>query len=125
LRFLIDNALSPLVAEALRGAGHEAVHVRELGLQAASDAVIFDHAAAEQFVIVSADTDFGTLLALREAPFPSVILFRGTVTRRPKEQVSLLLNNLPEFADALDIGSVVVVEAQRIRIRTLPISTST
>jgi predicted nuclease of predicted toxin-antitoxin system len=37
LRFLIDNALSPLFAERLRAAGHEAAHVRGYDLQAASD----------------------------------------------------------------------------------------
>jgi predicted nuclease of predicted toxin-antitoxin system len=37
LRFLIDNALSPLVAEWLRDAGHDAAHVRAYELAAASD----------------------------------------------------------------------------------------
>ena len=65
MRFLIDNALSPWLAEALRNAGHEAVHVREIGLHAEDDELIFERAAAEGRVLVSADTDFGLLLSFR------------------------------------------------------------
>jgi predicted nuclease of predicted toxin-antitoxin system len=75
VRFLIDNALSPLVGEELNRAGHDAVHVRELGLQAASDQEIVDHAVQDSRVIISADTDLGTLLAARKQTAPSVILF--------------------------------------------------
>jgi predicted nuclease of predicted toxin-antitoxin system len=42
----------------------------------AGDVVIFERAAGEGPVIVSADTDFGTLLAVPQAAAPSVILFR-------------------------------------------------
>jgi hypothetical protein len=43
MNFLVDNALSPLVADRLRQAGHDAVHVRDYGLAAADDSVIFEN----------------------------------------------------------------------------------
>lgn len=37
MRFLVANALSPRLTEQLTAAGHDAVHVRDYGLQAADD----------------------------------------------------------------------------------------
>jgi predicted nuclease of predicted toxin-antitoxin system len=121
MRFLVDNALSPILAHQLCAAGHDAVHVRDYGLQTADDETIFDRGAAEERIVVSADTDFGTLLALREAKKPSVILFRKAFPRRPDAQAALLAANLHNVADELERGAVIVLDGTRMRVRTLPI----
>jgi predicted nuclease of predicted toxin-antitoxin system len=123
MKFLVDNALSPVMAEGLRRAGHDAIHVRDYRLQESEDEVIFDRAAREERIIVSADTDFGTLLALCREKTPSVILLRRMVPRRPESQVSFLLSNLNEIAESLERGAVVVIEETRLRVRPLPIVT--
>ena len=64
MKFLIDNALSPQIAIGLVEAGYDAIHVRDVKMGTSSDIDIFDLAIAEQRVIISADTDFGTLLSL-------------------------------------------------------------
>ena len=120
MRFLIDNALSPIIAEGLSQAGHDAVHVRDYEMQAASDEEIFKFAAAQNRILVSADTDFGMLLAFWHSKKPSAILLRHP-QKHPKSQLALLLANLAAIKEALEEGSIIVIETTRIRVRSLPI----
>jgi predicted nuclease of predicted toxin-antitoxin system len=119
MKFLIDNALSPEVADLLQAAGHDAVHVRTWNLHEAEDSVVVQAALAEERVLVSANTDFGTLLTLGRRHLPSVILFRHGSPRRPDEQARLLLANLPALVDDLRRGAIVVFRQNRIRVRKL------
>ena len=121
MRFLVDNSLSPRFAHGLRLAGHEAVHVRDIGMRDAKDEFIFAEAAKRGCIILCEDTDFGTLLATRRASLPSVILFRCRV-KSVEALLPLLLEHLPTLAPDLEAGAVVVFEDTRIRVRKLPIS---
>ena len=72
--------------------------------------------------LVSADTDFGQLLARTHATAPSVVLVRRVVGRRVEELASLLLANLPRLAEDLAGGCVAALHDDTVRVRRLPIA---
>jgi len=119
MRLLIDNALSPLVAQQLTEAGYETLHVRDVGLSSASDVEILAFAEKEDRIVVSADTDFGTLLTLRRQAKPSFILLWGDIERRPELQAKAMIRELPALKEHLAAGAIVVITKKRIRIRPL------
>ena len=124
MRFPLDENQSPLLVGFLATFGHDAVHVRDLGLAGASDQELLDLAAGEGWVIVSGDTDFGELLARSNASAPSVILLRRQSGRRAERVAALMGANLEAVRDDLDSGAIVVFDEDRIRVRALPLRPS-
>ncbi len=120
LSFLLDENLPPSLAPLIRQLGHAARHVVETGHINTPDLEILEFAEQSGEIVLTHDTDFGTLLALHKKKRPSVMLFR-------LEQISasilfgLLKANLPALEEALREGSIVVIEDNGIRIRKLPI----
>jgi predicted nuclease of predicted toxin-antitoxin system len=122
VKLLLDANLSPRVARLLKEAGHDAIHVADIGLLSATDPVILRAAAKEERILLTADSDFGALLALGSLASPSVLLLRSADHLRPAEQAELVATNLPQIAGDLEKGAVVSLTRDRLRVRELPIA---
>ena len=123
MRFLIDECLPARMAELLRAAGHDCTHVYELGLGGQPDEQIMATADRENRILVSADTDFGELLANAPVLAPSVILLRRT-DKQARSLAAVVLANLEQVTDDLAAGALIVISDTRIRARRLPMKPS-
>jgi predicted nuclease of predicted toxin-antitoxin system len=123
VKFLIDECLPIRLAALLRQVGHDCVHVYDAGLGGQPDEQVMALAEREHRVLVSADTDFGELLAKSAVLAPSVILLRRS-DKRAESLAGVLLANLGQVADALAAGSLIVIADNRIRLRRLPVKGS-
>ena len=121
MRLLLDMNLPPSVANWLRSEGHDAFHVRDLGLSGAPDSEIFARAAADGRIVVTFDLDFGEVARLlRDAGAGAILLrLRLTTRRHLQERLRAVLSTA---AAALETGAIVVAEDARIRIRLAPSS---
>lgn len=104
----------------LRADGHDAVHVRDYQMQQSTDEEVFARAAQERRILISADTDFGSLLALREETNPSFVLLRRG-PKHPTLQARLLVKILPIVEVELSKGCIIVLDNDKVRVRRLPI----
>ena len=57
MRFVVDNQLPPSLSRLLAEAGHDSVHVAMVGLDSASDEVLWTWAMREERIVVSKDED--------------------------------------------------------------------
>lgn len=84
VKFLVDNALSPFVAEKLRETGYDAVQVRDYGMQGAKDEENFFGQFRRGRWLFRRTQTLGTLLVRWGSKELSIILFRKGAERRPE-----------------------------------------
>ncbi len=121
MKLLVDENLSPRIAELLNSAGHEATHVDQQGLRGAIDQAVLEHALANGQTVISADSDFTSMLAIQGLASPSLVLLRSSDYLSPQGQAALLIANLPAVINDLEAGSVVSLSPGHLRVRALPI----
>jgi predicted nuclease of predicted toxin-antitoxin system len=82
--------------------------------------VILAHAVDHDFVVVTLDADFHTLLALRGASRPSVIRIRIEGLKGPR-LVLILRQIMQRFSAELAAGAVISVGPRNARCHLLPL----
>jgi predicted nuclease of predicted toxin-antitoxin system len=90
-------------------------------MSSAPDPQVLSLAEEEGRIVVSADTDFGSLLAGRNAPHPSFILLRRANGLRPEQLARIGSRVIEDYSAELASGAVVTVTDRTARIRDLPI----
>lgn len=121
MRLLLDNGLSPRLADALRSHGLDVAHVRDLGLHAATDLVVLQTALAQLRILVTLDGDFAALLAHGGLGQPSLVHLRSRGLGTPAKQLPILLRALEGAQQELAAGAIVTIRGEQIRIHRLPV----
>jgi len=120
MRFLIDMCVDVRIVTWLREQGHDAIHLREQGLQRLPDEEIFRKGISENRVIVTFDLDFSEIAALSCGQKISVIVFRLNNTRS-FHVINRLSDILKLVSQAIEKGAIKTVEESRYRVRYFPI----
>jgi predicted nuclease of predicted toxin-antitoxin system len=120
MRFLADMGISQRVVTWLREQSHDAVHLRDQGLQRLANGDICTKAMQESRIILTWDLDFAEILALSRQQIVSAVIFRLHNTRSV-HVIHRLERVLTESAQDLEDGAIISVEERRHRVRLLPV----
>ena len=118
LSVILDENIPPSIADFLhsRRPHWDVKHVRDIGLRGAPDATIFEWAQQHQTIGIAFDEDFADTRMYPAGTHAGVIRLRVWPTTI--EQIEAALDRLfDSTADDQLPGSLIIIDAQRIRIR--------
>lgn len=116
MKFLIDRCAGRRLTDWLCAQGHDARHVGEMG-EDPGDKALLQWAAAEGRVLVTIDTDFGTLVFLHNQQHAGLVRLPDVPVT---ERIRLMSVLLEAHSESLERGSVITVRGDRIRVSKRP-----
>lgn len=118
MKVLIDMNLSPRWVDYFADVQLEAVHWVSLGPAPAPDADIMAYAEAHNFIVLTNDLDFGTMLATTGATHPTVVQIRADDLR-----IEVIGASVLKALDSIrgdEVGALITIDQHRTRVRVLP-----
>lgn len=112
MRLLVDRCAGRKRADWLREQGHDVVEVRALGRDP-GDAALLRQAATERRILVTIDTDFGTLIHLRAERHAGLIRLPDVP---PAARIELMAQIFASYSENELSRAVLTVKGSRIRI---------
>ncbi len=116
---LADENVDERVVVALRSRGYDVASIRERGQHGLDDASVLATATAEGRVVVTHDSDFGTLAVHRGEPFVGIVYVRPGDLR--PAVVLEVLDVVASSGVDVSLGFIVVVERRgestKVRLR--------
>lgn len=111
MKLLFDQNLSPRLVAALAHVFPGSLHVRDLGLQSASDTEVWNAAGAHELTIVSKDADFRQRAFLLGPP-PKVIWLKvGNVPTAAIQALLLAQADAIRSFDRDPLGALLVLQS--------------
>lgn len=117
-RFLIDEDLPRSIKQLLIGLGHEAVDVRDVGLQGLKDSYIARYAQQHSLCLLTGDFDFADIRNYPPSFYHGIVV----LTILKDFTATMIMSLLKGFISQSELikelsGKLIIVESTRIRIR--------
>ena len=123
MRLLLDQGLPRSSAEMLRNKGWDIQHTGEIGMSRATDRQILDYARDEQRIVITLDSDFHAILAVKNLDSPSVVRIRQEGLRGA-ELAELVEKIWARIGQQLENGAMATITENAMRIRKIPLNES-
>ena len=114
--FLVDEDLSPLLAQQLQAAGYSALHVNDAGLSGQPDTAVFAFAQAHQQTVITEDVGFGNI-RIYPSPHFGIVLVQFPPRLRLATRLQVVLDGLAALSGQSLASAIVVIEPGRVRVR--------
>ena len=119
-KILLDQGIPYSTTHLMKEAGWEVTHVSDIQMDRSTDEAILVYARDNDYICVTLDADFHTLLAINHYTQPSVIRIRQEGLNGA--MLTQLLHDIwPKVEEVLKNGAMITVTEKTLRIRRLPV----
>ena len=120
MKILLDMNIPLKYSALLTKSGIEAIRWSDVGAPDATDMEIMAYARENDFIVMTCDLDFCTILSVTHELKPSVAQIRASIIHAQRA-VELITTALIQYDDDLKKGAVLSIDVNKARLRLLPL----